>query len=124
MADQREQKRYTPQKDYQPDITAADLTEKINGHLSSLIDAIKTGDTERLTNYLAFSSRFHTYSRRNQELIYEQKPEATRVANYGKWKKEGYQVAEGQKGIRILVPKFPKGYKQLIAEEQDVDTEQ
>jgi len=115
MGNQREQKRYTPNKDYQPDVTAADLTEKINGHLATLIDAIKTGDTERLTSYLAFSSRFHRYSPRNQQLIYDQKPEATRVANYGKWKKEGYQVAEGQNGIRILYPKPPKGLKRQAA---------
>src|SRR5947199_1431355 len=112
MGNPREQKQYPHKKDYQPEVTAADLTEKVNGHLNTLIEAIKTGNTERLTSYLAFSSRFHTYSRRNQELIYDQKPEATRVANYRKWKKEGYQVAEGQKGIRILVPKPPKGLKQ------------
>src|SRR5437588_2111368 len=111
MHKDRERKHYTPKKDSQPEVTAADLTEKVNNHLATLIDAIKTGNTERLTNYLAFSSRFHTYSRRNQELIYDQKPEATRVANYRTWQKEGYQVAEGQKGIRILVPKPPKGWK-------------
>jgi len=124
MDKDRERKRNTRKKDYQPEVTAADLTEKVNGHLDTLIDALKTGNTERLTNYLAFSSRFHRYSRRNQELIYLQKPEATRVANYGKWKKEGYQVAEGQKGIRIFVPKFPKGYKQLFAEQQNEDATQ
>ena len=121
MDKDQEQKRYTPKKDYQPEVTAADLTEKVNHHLTTLIEAIKTGNTERLTSSLAFASRFHTYSRRNQELIYDQKPEATRVANYRKWQKEGYQVAEGQKGIRILVPKFPKGYKRLVAEETRTD---
>jgi hypothetical protein len=115
MGNQREQKRYTSKKDYQPELTAADLTEKVNGHLDTLIEAIKSGNTERLTSYLAFSSRFHTYSRRNQQLIYDQKPEATRVANFGKWKQEGYQVAEGQKGIRILYPKHPKGLKREAA---------
>ena len=111
MGNQREQSRHISRKDYQPEVTTADLTEKVNGHLNTLIEAIKTGETERLTNYLAFSSRFHRYSRRNQQLIYDQKPEATRVANFRKWQQEGYQVAEGQKGIRILVPKPPKGLK-------------
>ena len=124
MDKDREQKRYTSKKDYQPEVTAANLTEKVNTHLTTLIDAIKTGDTERLTNYLAFSSRFHRYSPRNQQLIYDQKPEATRVANYRAWQKEGYQVAEKQKGIRILVPKFPKGHKQQGAEEAQLDDEQ
>jgi hypothetical protein len=111
MSKDQEHKRYTHKKDYQPEVTATDLTETVNGHLNTLIEAITTGNTERLTAYLAFSSRFHRYSRRNQQLIFDQKPEATRVANYGKWKKEGYQVAEGEKGIRILVPKFPKGMR-------------
>src|SRR6266566_9125302 len=119
MGNPREQQRCTPKKDYQPEVTAADLTEKVNGHLSSLIDAINTGDTEQFTNYLAFSSRFHRYSRRNQELIYDQKPEATRVASYGKWKKEGYQVAAGQNGIRILYPKHPKGLKREVTPDPD-----
>jgi N-terminal domain of anti-restriction factor ArdC len=123
MDKDRERKRYTPKKDYQPEVTAADLTERVNGHLATLIEAITSGNTERLTNYLAFSSRFHRYSRRNQELIYDQKPEATRVASFVKWKKEGYQVAKDEKGIRILVPKFPKGVKQLVAQEQDGETE-
>ena len=118
MHKDRERKSYTPKKDYpQPEVTAADLTEKINKHLTTLVEAIKTGNTERLTAYLAFSSRFHRYSRRNQELIYDQKLEATRVANYSKWKKEG------QKGIRILVPKFPKGYKQVVEEEANLAEE-
>ena len=123
MTKDQEHKRYTPKKDYQPEVTAADLTEKVNGHLTTLIDAIRTGDTERLTNYLAFSSRFHRYSPRNQQLIYDQKPEATRVASYGTWKKEGYQVAEKQIGIRILVPKFPKGHKQGVVEEASLEAE-
>lgn len=112
-----------PPKERQPDVTAADLTEKVNDHLNKLIEAIKTGDTEHLTNYLAFTSRFHAYSRRNQELIYEQRPEATRVASYRKWQEEGYQVRKGEKGVRILVPKFPKGYRQLMEAERNQDEE-
>src|SRR3989442_14090048 len=72
MSKDQEHKRYPHKKDYQPEVTAADLTEKVNHHLTTLIEAIKTGNTERLTSYLAFASRFHTYSRRNQELIAEE----------------------------------------------------
>src|SRR5438874_11664705 len=113
--------RFHPRTDYQPQVTTQDLGVMVGKSLNSLMEAIKAGNTERLTNYLAFSSRFHRYSRRNQQLIFEQCPEATRVANFRTWKKEGYQVAEGQKGIRILVPQFPKGYKQLVAEEARTD---
>src|SRR5947209_9659105 len=109
--------RFHPRTDYQPQVTTTDLGVMVGKSLNSLMEAIKAGNTERLTNYLAFSSRFHRYSRRNQQLIYEQCPEATRVASYQTWKKEGYQVrkldkAKGEQGIRILVPQFPKGYKQ------------
>ena len=102
--------------DYQPQVTTAELAVLVTGSLNTLIEAIKAGQTEQLTSYLAFSSRFHRYSRRNQQLIFEQCPEATQVASYVKWKEEGYQVRKmdkdkGEKGISILVPKFPKGYK-------------
>lgn len=82
MDKDQERKRHIPGKDRQPEVTAADLTEKVTSHLNTLLEATTSGDTERLTAYLAFSSRFHRYSRRNQELIYEQAPHATRVASY------------------------------------------
>src|SRR5437588_2566869 len=107
---------FRPGKDYQPQVTTTDLGVMVGKSLNTLIEAIKTGNTEHLTTYLAFSSRFHRYSRRNQQLIFAQCPEATRVASYPKWKEEGYQVRwmdkkKGEKGISILYPKFPKGYK-------------
>lgn len=103
-------------KNYQPQVTTQELGVMVGKSLNTLIEAIKTGNTERLTSYLAFSSRFHRYSRRNQQLIFEQCPQATRIASYPKWKEEGYQVRwmdkkKGEKGISILVPKFPKFYK-------------
>jgi hypothetical protein len=102
--------------DYQPPITTSDLGVMVGKSFDTLIEAIKTGNTQRLTDYLTFSSRFHRYSRRNQQLIFEQCPAATRVASYVKWKEEGYHVRKmekekGEHGIRILVPKFPKFYK-------------
>lgn len=96
-------------KDYEPQVTPADLTDKINHNLETLLMQLQEGKTDRLLSYLTFSSRFHRYSARNQQLIFAQRPDATRVASYTDWKKEGYQVARGEKGIRILVPKFPKG---------------
>ena len=120
--DQRKEQRggYQSGKDYQPQVTTAELALLVTGSLNTLIEAIKAGQTERLTSYLAFSSRFHRYSRRNQQLIFEQCPEATQVASYAKWKEQGFQVrymnkdpqkGPVEKGISILVPKFPKGYK-------------
>ena len=118
--EQQAQQAAFTRKDYQPEVTTVDLAGMVNGHLNTLLEAMQQGNTEHLTSYLAFSSRFHRYSRRNQELIYEQCPEATQVARYQKWKQEGYQVRFMNKdpkkgsvehGIRILVPVPPAGYK-------------
>jgi hypothetical protein len=107
---------FQPRKDYQPAVTTEQLGVMVQSSLHNLTEAMKIGNTERLTSYLAFASRFHRYSRRNQQLIFEQCPEATRVASYQKWREEGFQVRKldkekGEQGIRILVPKFPKGLK-------------
>lgn len=72
-----------------PEVTTAELGQVVNGHLNTLLEAMKQGKTERLTQFLTFSGRFHHYSRRNQELIYEQCPQATRVASYKKWRDTG-----------------------------------
>jgi antirestriction protein ArdC len=54
--------------------------------------------------WLAFASRFHTYSFRNLLLILAQNPEATLVAGYTTWQKLGRQVRKGETGIQIYAP--------------------
>jgi antirestriction protein ArdC len=54
--------------------------------------------------WLAFASRFHTYSFRNLLLVLAQKPEATLVAGYTTWQKLGRQVRKGETGIQIYAP--------------------
>jgi hypothetical protein len=103
----------------EPEYTPADLTAWIGDSLQTLLTDLEHHDPTRLKNYLSFAGRFHRYSPRNRLLIFEQRPDATRVASYVDWKKQGYQVAYGEKGIRILVPKFPKGYKKLVAEDPE-----
>lgn len=106
-------------KDYQPEVTASDLTATIDTSLALLLSELQTGKTERLLSYLTFSSRFHHYSPRNQQLIFNQRPDATHVASFATWKKEGYHVAKGEKGIRILIPRFPKRTSQEREDEED-----
>ena len=61
-------------------------------------------------------SRFHNYSFNNTLLIYMQKPDATLVAGFNKWKdKFGRSVNKGEKGIKIIAP---TPYKKKI--EKDV----
>lgn len=83
---------------------ATELVSQLNDALKELADELSQGKSERLQDYLAFAARFHHYSRANQWLIQAQMPTATWVASYRKWQDEGYQVAKGAKGIRILAP--------------------
>ncbi|MDX5895168.1 ArdC family protein [Rubrobacter radiotolerans] len=63
-------------------------------------------DSESFKRYLAFAARFHVYSANNCMLILLQKPLATRVAGYGKWRGLGRQVKRDERGINILAPVF------------------
>jgi hypothetical protein len=49
-------------------------------------------------------SRFHNYSFGNILEIARQRPDATRVGGFWKWKELGRSVKKGEKGIRILAP--------------------
>lgn len=73
--------------------------------VQNLLESLKAGKSEHLLQYLAFSSKFHTYSPLNQILIAMQAPQASRVAGYAAWKNAGYQVKPGAKGIAILAPR-------------------
>ncbi|WP_150541527.1 pentapeptide repeat-containing protein [Clostridium perfringens] len=57
-----------------------------------------------LKEYLSFMAKFHNYSYRNSILIEEQFRGAVAVGSFAFWKKKGYSVNKGEKGIKILVP--------------------
>lgn len=62
-------------------------------------------ESDRYRNYLTTMSRFHRYSLNNVMLIHAQKPDATLVAGFNKWKNSfGRHVKKGEKGIQILAP--------------------
>jgi hypothetical protein len=61
---------------------------------------------EAFKRYLAFAAKFHRYSSNNALLILVQRPNATRVAGYRKWRDLGRQVRRGEEGLRILAPIF------------------
>lgn len=62
-------------------------------------------ESDRYRNYLTTMSRFHKYSLNNVMLIHAQKPDATLVAGFNKWKRSfGRHVKKGEKGIQILAP--------------------
>lgn len=72
--------------------------------VDELIQALEQGKSETLLRFLDFQARFHEYSFRNCLLIAIQKPEATYVAGFQRWKDLGRFVKKGEKGIAILAP--------------------
>ena len=83
--------------------------------------AKKLSDNWQNMRYLSVMSRFHRYSVNNTMLIYMQKPDATLVAGYNKWKAQFERhVKKGEHGITIIAP---TPYKKKIEEQKlDPDT--
>src|SRR5580692_3432235 len=78
--------------------------EVIAANVQNLIEQLEAGHSDALTAYLNAMSRFHRYSLGNILEIARQRPDATRVAGFWKWKELGRSVKKGEKGIRILAP--------------------
>jgi hypothetical protein len=78
--------------------------EVIAANVQSLIEQLEAGHSDALTAYLNAMSRFHNYSFGNILEIARQKPDATKVAGFWKWKEVGRSVKKGEKGIRIIAP--------------------
>ena len=78
-------------------------------------------ESEKYMRYLSVMSKFHRYSVNNTMLIYMQKPDATLVAGFNKWKNQFERhVKKGEHGITIIAP---TPYKKKIEEmKRDPDT--
>jgi hypothetical protein len=76
--------------------------------INRLAAELEAGKSEALQNYLNSMGRFHNYSWGNVLLIGAQRPTATRVAGYHRWKDLGRFVKTGEKGIMIFAPMLTK----------------
>ena len=91
-----------------------EITEGIEQGIKELFES------EKYMRYLSVMSRFHRYSVNNTMLIYMQKPDATLVCGYNKWKNQFERhVKKGEHGITIIAP---TPFKKKI-EEQKLDPE-
>ena len=81
-----------------------DIKNKTKDAVDHLVQALESGHSEMLTQYLGAMARFHTYSFGNVMLIASQKPDATNVAGVRTWNTLGRFVKRGEKGILILAP--------------------
>ena len=104
------------------------MDEKISSpreRMKEITDSIENGirelfNSDRYKDYLRTMSRFHNYSYNNTMLIHLQRPDASRVASFNKWKKDFHRnVKKGEKGIQIIVPAI---YKKKV-EEVQIDPE-
>ncbi len=94
--------------------------------LKDITDSIERGiqdlfQSDKYAQYLRTMSRFHKYSVNNTMLIYMQKPDATLVAGFNKWRDQFERnVIKGEKGIKIIAPTPFK--KKIEQEKRDPDT--
>lgn len=94
---------------------------KSNEKMKVIIKQLKDGvnsvySSENYVQLLNLISHMHSYSVNNCILILSQNPNATCVASLATWKKMGYKIRRGSKGIKILVPipyKFKKEQKNI-----------
>ena len=94
--------------------------------LKEITDNIEQGihdlfQSDRYMEYLRTMSRFHRYSLNNTILIAMQRPDATLVAGFNKWRDQfGRNVMRGEKSIKIIAPTPFK--KKIEQEKLDPDT--
>ena len=78
--------------------------------LKALTDKLEAGvkdvfESESYRTYLKAMAKFHSYSFGNVMLILIQRPDASLVAGFNKWKKDfGRSVKKGERGIQIIAP--------------------
>ena len=109
-------------------VSAPETPEKKSGkeRLKEITDSIEAGvkgvfESGKYENYLRTMSRLHRYSFNNTMLIYMQKPDATHVASFTKWKDEFKRhVKKGERGIKIIAPTPYK--KKIETQKLDPDT--
>ena len=67
--------------------------ENENKNIDKIIDRLQNGvreifEGDNFKHYLEVMAKFHTFSSYNWQLIYEQCPNATKLAGYVQWKRD------------------------------------
>ena len=97
--------------------------KKVNAY-EKLIEGIENIiDSGKYKEFLKSMKYFHSYSFRNRLLIYNQNPDATRVAGYSTWKKLGRGVKSNPKKIFIVRPIIGKNKKEHEKDKNTVNQE-
>jgi len=80
----------------------ADRLRAAHEKLQEAVAEIASGDDWK--RMLQVVSKFHRYSFNNHLMIFLQRPDATVVAGFNRWKSLGRSVKKGEKGIAIFAP--------------------
>ena len=90
--------KYKPKSNEMRKAEVDDLIKKLQSGVQEYVES------DRYKELLDNMTKFHDYSINNTISIILQKPDATLVASYSKWKSLNRQVKSGEKGIAILCP--------------------
>lgn len=81
------------------------MNEKLRAAHEKLQQAVaEIGSGDDWKRMLQVVSKFHRYSFNNHLMIFLQRPDATVVAGFNRWKSLGRFVKKGEKGIAIFAP--------------------
>ena len=95
-------KKLTPQQKAE---YKAEKREEMQNLFKKIDDGVKAVfESDSYKKCLRYMSKFTNYSAGNCILIMLQKPGASLVAAFGKWKELGRTINKGEKGIAILAP--------------------
>lgn len=102
-----------------PIMQREEVQERAQAAFEELVAALEQGQSDRLLAYLEMLGKFHRYSFGNCILIMLQRPDATHVAGFHRWKQLGRYVKKGEQGIAILAPLLVRRKASADADESE-----
>ena len=104
---------------FTPDIPESESMAAIRSQIEELQGSLENAEV-RGKFYAELSAdksvKFPEYSEKNMERVYDQMPDATRVAGKAFWEEQGYSLAENAKGIEIIAPQTDENGNPVLDE--------
>lgn len=104
---------------FTPDIAESENMAAIRSQIEELQGSLENAE-ERGKFYAELSAdksvKYPEYSEKNMERVYDQMPDATRVAGKAFWEEQGYSLAENAKGIEIIAPQTDENGNPVLDE--------
>lgn len=102
---------------FTPDIPESESMSAIRSQIEKLESSLENPEArgifyEELSGDESID--FPVYSEKNMERVYDQMPDATRVAGKAFWEKQGYSLNENAKGVEITAPQMDDNGKPVL----------